>query len=167
MSVVLYRNLPVVARELRADEDLLDRLYEAGKRGLDGDALALACGMLPVELRRLMQMDAMADLAIQKGRADAEMELVGVVQSAALGGDAKMALEVLKHKHDWTSRQEVSVDVYQRISITAALEAAGRRVMEVSDVQLDGDGRTEQLSHSAGGLQESVPRNALRESVSG
>ena len=135
--MLAYRSLPVVPRELKADEALLDALYEAARRGLEGDALALAAGMLPVEFRRLRQMDPLADLAVVKGRADAEMEMAGVVIGAARDGDAKMALEVLKHKHEWSARQEVSVDVRQQISIVAALEAAGRRVaLEVEDVQL-------------------------------
>lgn len=149
MSVAVYRSLPVVPRELKADGELLDALYEAGRRGLEGDALALAAGMLPIELRRLCQMDPLADLAVMKGRADAEMEMSGVVMDAARGGDSKMALEVLRHKFDWSARQEVSVDVRQQISIVAALEAAGRRVLEVSDVELLQPGKPE-LSFDAG-----------------
>lgn len=145
MSLVAYRSLPVVARELKADEALLDALYEAARRGLEGDALALAAGMLPVEFRRLCQMDPLADLAVMKGRADAEMEMAGVVIGAARDGDAKMALEVLKHKHEWSSRQEVSVDVRQQISIVAALEAAGRRLVEAEDVQCIQSGSPELL----------------------
>lgn len=152
--MLAYRSLPVVPRELKADEALLDALYEAAKRGLEGDALALAAGMLPVEMRRLCQMDPLADLAVVKGRADAEMEMAGVVIGAARDGDAKMALEVLKHKHEWSSRQEVSVDVRQQISIVAALEAAGRRVLEVEDVQRIQPRESELLCLS--GLQERV-----------
>lgn len=152
--MLAYRSLPVVPRELKADEALLDALYEAAKRGLEGDALALAAGMLPVEMRRLCQMDPLADLAVMKGRADAEMEMAGVVIGAARDGDAKMALEVLKHKHEWSSRQEVSVDVRQQISIVAALEAAGRRVLEVEDVQRIQPRESELLRLS--GLQEAV-----------
>jgi hypothetical protein len=143
MDVAVYRSLPVVPRELKADEALLDALYEAARRGLEGDALALAAGMLPVEFRRLCQMDPLADLAVMKGRADAEMEMSGVVMGAARDGDAKMALEVLRHKYEWSAKQELSVDVRQQISITAALEAAGRRVLEVSDVQCIQPGKPE------------------------
>lgn len=143
--LAVYRSLPVVPRTLTADAEMLDALYEAGKRGLEGDTLALAAGLLPAELRRLCQMDALADLAIMKGRADAEMEMSGVVMDAARGGDSKMALEVLRHKFDWSARQEVSVDVRQQISIVAALEAAGRRVLEVSDVELLQPGKPELL----------------------
>jgi len=154
MTLAIYRSLPVVPRELKADEGLLDALYEASRRGLEGDALALAAGMLPVEMRRLCQMDPLADLAVMKGRADAEMEMSGVVMGAARDGDAKMALEVLRHKHDWSARQEVSIDVKQQISITAALEAAGRRVLEVSDVQRIQSGKPELLCDS--GVQAGV-----------
>jgi hypothetical protein len=51
-----------------------------------------------------------------------------VVRDAALGGDAKMALEFLKHKHDWVAKQQVQVDVTQQISIITALEQANQRV---------------------------------------
>ena len=135
MQVTQYRSIPVVARELKATAEMLESIYEAARLGLTGDTLALAAGMLPVEYRRLCQMDPVAELAALKGKADAEMALSRTVHGAAEGGDAKMALEVLKHQHDWTSRQDISVDIRQQISIVAALEAAGRRVMEVSDVQ--------------------------------
>jgi len=153
--MLAYRSIPVVPRELKADTALLDTLYDAGRCGLEGDALALAAGMLPVELRRLCQMDPLADLAIMKGRADAEMEMSGVVMDAARGGDAKMALEVLRHKYEWSARQEVSVDVRQQISIVAALEAAGRRVLEVSDVELLQPGKPELSCNT--GLQARLP----------
>ena len=51
-----------------------------------------------------------------------------VVYDAAVGGDAKMALEFLKHKHDWVAKQQVQVDVTQQISIITALERANQRV---------------------------------------
>ena len=147
--MLVYRSLPIVPRTLTADADMLDALYEAGKHGLEGDTLALAAGLLPAELRRLCQMDALADLAIMKGRTDAEMEMSGVVMNAARDGDAKMALEVLRHKFEWSARQDINVDVRQQISIVAALEAAGRRVLEVSNVELLQSGKPE-LSYDAG-----------------
>jgi hypothetical protein len=60
-----------------------------------------------------------------------------------------MALEVLRHKFEWSARQDINVDVRQQISIVAALEAAGRRVLEVSDVELLQPGKPE-LSCDAG-----------------
>ena len=59
-----------------------------------------------------------------------------VVRDAALAGDAKMALEFLKHKHDWVAKQQVQVDVTQQISIITALEQAEQRLtidMEPTD----------------------------------
>ena len=127
-----FRSIPVVARELRATPEALEGIYEAARLGLKGDSLALAAGMLPSEYRRLCQMDPIAELAEQKGRADAELAVSRTVYSAAEGGDAKAALSVLQHQYGWTARSEVSVDVYQRISITAALEAANARVVDVA-----------------------------------
>ncbi|MEN6302077.1 MAG: hypothetical protein ABFD96_05090, partial [Armatimonadia bacterium] len=57
-------------------------------------------------------------------------EMATVVRDAALNGDAKMALEVLKHQHNWVAKTSVEVSVEQRISITAALEAAQGRLIE-------------------------------------
>ena len=130
----VFRSIPVVARELRATPEALEGIYEAARLGLKGDSLALAAGMLPSEYRRLCQMDPIAELAEQKGRADAELAVSRTVYSAAEGGDAKAALSVLQHQFGWTARSEVSVDVYQKISIVAALEAAQSRVIVAEDV---------------------------------
>jgi hypothetical protein len=37
---------------------------------------------------------------------------------------------VLQHVHGWTAKTEISVDVYQKISITQALQEAQSRVIE-------------------------------------
>jgi hypothetical protein len=127
MSVV---SLPITARELKATEARLEAIYNAARLGLKGDSLALAAGMLPIEYRRLCEMDPIAEMAAQKGKADAEREMATVVRDAALNGDAKMALEVLRYQHGWVAKTSVEVSVEQRISITAALEAAQRRVID-------------------------------------
>lgn len=127
----MFQNLPITTRQLKATEARLQSIYDAAKLGLRGDNLALAAGMLPTEFRRLCEMDPLAALAEQKGRADAESELAQVMMTAALSGDAKAALEVLKHKHDWVAKQQVQIDVAQQISILGALEAAERRVIDV------------------------------------
>ena len=124
----MFRDLPIVARELKATPDVLERVYQASRLGLRGDALALRAGMLPVEFARLKLMDPMADLAEMKGRADAEGDLASTLMAAALDGDTKVALEFLRHRHDWVAKQQVQVDVTQSISITAALEMAEKRV---------------------------------------
>jgi replication fork clamp-binding protein CrfC len=98
--------------------------------GLKGDSLALASGMLPVEYRQLCQFDPLAELAAQKGRADSEMRHALKLNEASENGDAKASLAILQHVHGWTAKTEISVDVYQKISILTALEQARSRVAD-------------------------------------
>ena len=72
-------------------------------------------------------------MAADKGKADGEREMAQILRKAALEGDAKAALEVLKHQHGWVAKQSISVDIDQRISITQALQEAELRVIEVVD----------------------------------
>jgi hypothetical protein len=125
-----WHSLPYEPRKLTATEARLDAIYAAARKGLKGDTLALAAGLLPSEYRQLCQFDPLAELAELKGRADGEMEISSILHEAAAGGDAKAALEILKHVHGWVAKQQISVDVEQRISITGALEMAERRVLE-------------------------------------
>ena len=128
------RSLPLTIREVKATEATLNRIYDAAKLGLKGDTLALAAGMLPAEYRQLCVLDPIAEMAAQKGKADGELALSQVLHQAALEGDAKAALEILKHQHGWVAKQAITVDVEQRISITGALAEAERRALEVIDV---------------------------------
>jgi len=125
-----WHSIPHEPRKLTATEARLDAIYAAARKGLKGDTLALASGLLPAEYRQLCQFDPLAELAELKGRADGEMEISSVLHDAAAGGDAKAALEILKHVHGWVAKQQISVDVEQRISITGALEMAEKRVIE-------------------------------------
>jgi ADP-ribosylglycohydrolase len=125
-----FETLPLTARTLKATESRLKAIYDAAGLGLSGDSLALAAGMMPIEYRRLCDLDPLAALAAQKGKADAEAEMAGVIKKAALAGDAKIALEFLKHRADWVAKQQVQVDVRQQISVLAALEQAQGRVIE-------------------------------------
>ena len=127
----MFETLPYEPRQLRATEDRLQRIYRAAKRGLKGDNLALAAGMLPTEYARLKQFDEIAEYAELKGRAEGEMEMSEMLHKAALEGDAKAALAILQNVHGWVAKQAISVDVNQSISITAALQEAERRVVEV------------------------------------
>lgn len=144
----MFRDLPIVARELKAEPEVLERIYQASRLGLRGDALALRAGMLPVEFARLKLMDPMAEMAEMKGRADAEGDLATTLMAAALEGDTKVALEVLKHRHDWVAKQQVQVDVAQQISITAALEQAQKRVDAVVE-----DAKIVEPRHRANGAE--------------
>lgn len=123
-----FKSLPLTVREVKATEAVLERLYNSAKLGLKGDALALNAGLLPIEFRRLCQMDPIADFAVQKGWADQEAQMATVVRDAALSGDSKAAMDILKHRHDWVAKQQIQVDTTQQISISLALEQANARV---------------------------------------
>ena len=132
-----WHSLPNEPRKLQATEARLDAIYQAARNGLKGDALALAAGMLPSEYRQLCQFDPLAELAEMKGRADGEMEVSGLLHDAARQGDAKAALEILKHAHGWTARTAIDVSVEQTISVKHALELAQQRVLEGAFTVID------------------------------
>lgn len=146
LYAVRMKSIPLTVREVRATEAVLDRIYANAKLGLKGRSLALACDLRPEEYRRLCELDPTAELAEFKGRADAEKEMSSALYAAARAGDAKAALEILRHQHDWVAKQQVQIDVAQQISIVAALEQAQRRVTEVIE-----DARTPLLSGSGAG----------------
>jgi hypothetical protein len=131
-----FQSFPYEVRQIHATEARLERIYNAAKLGLKGDSLALASGLLPTEYRQLTQLDPIAEMAELKGRADGEMEMSTVLHAAAKAGDAKSALEILKHQHGWVAKQQISVDIEQRISITQALEQATTRVIEADCVEV-------------------------------
>jgi hypothetical protein len=132
----MFYSIPFTPRKVQATESRLKAVYDAAKLGLKGDSLALAAGMLPTEYRQLTQLDPVVEMAAQKGKADAEIELSQILRNAALEGDAKMALEVLKHQHGWVAKQAISVEVDQRISITGALIEAQKRALTIEDVEV-------------------------------
>jgi hypothetical protein len=68
-------------------------------------------------------------MAALKGKADGELEMSTVLMKSAKDGDAKSALAMLQHAHGWTAKTEISLDVYQKISIIQALEDANQRVI--------------------------------------
>ena len=125
-----FFSLPQAERvTIKATERRLEQVYAAAKQGLKGDSLAVAAGMLPIEFNRLKQMDPLVELAILKGRTDGEQEMATVLIAAAHQGDAKAALDVLKHVHGWTAAQQLNVSVQGQISITDALKQAEQRVI--------------------------------------
>jgi hypothetical protein len=133
----MFESFPLSIRQIKATESRLKAIYDAAKLGLSGDSLALAAGMLPAEYRILCQVDPVAEHAAVKGKADGEREMSMVLHDAARNGDAKAALEILKHKHDWVAKQQINVDVEQRISVIAALEQGEKRVIDITHLQDD------------------------------
>ena len=127
----MFHSLPYAPREVKATEARLNAIYDAAKLGLKGDSLALAAGMLPTEYRQLCQLDPIAEMAAMKGRADGELTASQQLHTAAAEGDAKASLAILQHVHGWVAKQAITIDVDQRISITAALAEAERRVIDV------------------------------------
>ena len=148
----MFHSIPYEPRKLEATEGRLEAIYNAAKIGLKGDALALAAGMLPTEYRQLTQFDPIAEMAELKGRADGEREMSEVLHKAAKEGDAKAALEILKHQHGWVAKQQINVEVDQRISITQALEDAQKRVLDAIDVtakEADNEFHVKQIQKAA------------------
>lgn len=126
-----FFSLPQAERvTIKATERRLEQVYAAAKKGLKGDSLAVAAGMLPIEFNRLKQVDPLVEMAILKGKSDGEQEMSDVLIKAANEGDAKAALDVLKHVHGWQAAQQLNVSVQGQISITDALKQAERRVIE-------------------------------------
>jgi hypothetical protein len=125
-----WHSLPNAPRKLQATEARLDAIYYAARNGLKGDVLALAAGLLPSEYRQLCQFDPLVEMAELKGRADGEMEISGILHDAARQGDAKAALEILKHAHGWTAKTAIDVNIDQTISVKHALELAQQRVID-------------------------------------
>ena len=128
-------SLPFTPRTLQATESRLQRIYDAAKLGLKNDNLALAAGMLPTEYRQLCQFDPVAEMAALKGKADGERDMSTVLMKSAIEGDAKSALAMLQHAHGWTAKTEISLDVYQKISITQALADAQQRVIQGTTIE--------------------------------
>ena len=130
-----FQSFPYEVRQVHATEARLERIYKAAKLGLKGDSLALASGLLPTEYRQLTQLDPIAEMAELKGRADGEMEMSTVLHNAAREGDAKAALEILKHQHGWTAAQNIKVDIsIESVNVGAILAEARKRV-EATDVE--------------------------------
>jgi len=55
-----------------------------------------------------------------------------VLYKAAMAGDTKAAETILKHKCDWVAKQQIEVN--QTISITAALQEAQLRVINMGTI---------------------------------
>jgi hypothetical protein len=69
-------------------------------------------------------------MAEMKGRSEGEYNAAKTLYDAAAAGDAKAALDILKHQHGWVAKQQIDVNIDQQISITGALERAQTRVIE-------------------------------------
>ena len=125
-----FYSLPFAPERPEATEARLEAIYEAARYGLKGDSLALAAGLTPKQFRRLSEFDPLVEVAEMKGRADGELSAAKTMFNAAANGDARAALDILKHQHGWVAKQQIDVNIDQQISITGALERAQSRVIE-------------------------------------
>lgn len=125
-----FYSFPFEPQRVQATEARLEAIYDAAKMGLKGDSLALAAGITPAQYRKLAEFDPLVEFAETKGRADGEFMAAKTLHTAALAGDAKAALDILKHSHGWVAKQQIDVSIDQQISITGALEKAQQRVIE-------------------------------------
>ena len=125
-----FYSLPFTPLTVEATEARLEAIYEAARYGLKGDSLAMRAGLTPSQFRRLQEFDPLVEMAEMKGRADGEFSASKTLHDAAANGDAKAALDILKHQHNWKAAQSVEITVEGQISVIAALERAQTRVIE-------------------------------------
>ena len=125
-----FFSMPFTPERVEATEARLEAIYHAARYGLKGDSLALKAGLTPAQYRRLREFDPLVELAETKGRADGEYVASKTLYNAAADGDARAALDILKHQHGWVAKQHIDVSVDQQISILGALERAQTRVIE-------------------------------------
>ena len=130
MLCMTFYSLPFTPERPQATEARLEKIYDAAKYGLKGDSLALAAGLTPMQYRRLAEFDPLVEMAEMKGRAEGEYTAAKTLHEAAADGDAKAALDILKHQHGWVAKQQIDVSVDQTISVISALEKAQTRVIE-------------------------------------
>ena len=130
----MFISFPYEPRKLEATEARLEAIMKAARLGLKGDRLAIAAGMLPSEYRQLCQFDPVVEYAELKARTESEMEMSEVLHAAALEGDIKAATTILQNQHDWVAKQQINVEIDQRISINQALEMAQARVARTLDL---------------------------------
>ena len=133
----MFVSFPYEPRKLQATEARLEAIMKAARLGLKGDRLAIAAGMMPTEYRQLCQFDPVVEYAELKARTQSEMEMSEVLHSAAQAGDIKAATIILQNQHDWVAKQQLSIDIDQRISINQALEMAQSRVAQLSSEDVE------------------------------
>ena len=155
-----FYSFPFEPQRVQATEARLEAIYDAAKMGLKGDSLALAAGLTPAQFRKLAEFDPLVEFAEQKGRADGEFTAAKTLHDAAAMGDAKAALDILKHQHGWVAKQQIDVSIDQQISITGALEKAQQRVIEgiYTDVP-----QLEDETHNAGTDLQRIGRDGTDE----
>jgi ribosomal protein S11 len=156
-----FYSLPFTPERPEATEARLEAIYAAARYGLKGDSLAMAAGLTPSQYRRLQEFDPLVEMAEMKGRSEGEFSAAKTLYDAAANGDAKAALDILKHQHGWKAAQSIEITVEGQISITGALERAQTRVIEglytdVTPIEDNTRASANLLSSRGNGLNESA-----------
>jgi hypothetical protein len=133
----MFHSFPYEPRKLEATEARLEAIMKAARLGLKGDRLAIAAGMMPTEYRQLAQFDPIVEFAELKARTESEMAMSQVLHDAAEQGDIKAATTILQNQHDWVAKQQINVEIDQRISINQALEMAQSRVQQIAQEEAE------------------------------
>ena len=108
LAKTMLFTLDYTPKPMRATEKIIDAVYAGARLGLKSDeAIAYNAGMTPQQYRLLKQMDERVEHAALAGKAEGDMEMAGTLFKAAQGGDAKSALEMLKHAHGWVATTAV------------------------------------------------------------
>jgi hypothetical protein len=129
-AAMSFYSMPFTPERVEATEARLEAIYAAARYGLKGDSLALRAGLTPAQYRKLHEFDPLVEIAEMKGRADGEFTAAKTMHDAAAAGDAKAALDILKHQHGWKAAQSLEITVEGQISVIGALERAQTRVIE-------------------------------------
>lgn len=156
-----FYSLPFTPERVEATEARLEAIYEAARYGLKGDSLAIKAGLTPAQYRKLAEFDPLVEMAEMKGRADGEFNAAKTLYDAAAEGDAKAALDILKHQHGWVAKQQVDINVDQTISVIGALERAQTRVIE--GLYTEAPAQLEDNSYNAAADLLSSGRNGVDE----
>jgi hypothetical protein len=143
LTHMTFLSFPYAPRTLQATESRLKAIMDAARLGLKGDRLAIAAGMMPTEYRQLCQFDPIVEYAELKARTESEMAMSQVLHSAAAQGDIKAATTILQSQHDWVAKQQINVEIDQRISISQALEMAQQRTVKAIEMDVQDADYTE------------------------
>lgn len=122
-------------KTLRPTEEQLEKIYECAKLGLKGDSIPLAAGINLDQYKQLKEFNKNIEILEKRAIADNELELSKCLMEDAKT-NPKTALEVLKHKHGWVAKQQLNVEIEDRISITEALKEAEKRVAPIYVVDI-------------------------------
>jgi len=134
-------SMPMPApRDMSAPREVIEMVYQAAKSGIHTeDTIAYCAGLTPLEYRRMKQYDPRLEHAEAAGKAECELEMASVVIGAARDGDAKAALEVLKHKHGWVATTAVKHEGGVSITLSTGVPQENDDQQQLKDPNDIGD----------------------------